>query len=320
MPYYKVYIPYLVIAIVHGRATLLPTAAKGFIPCSVEDILREIDAALERLGLSARAASIRAQGTPEMIRDMRRGHVPSVERLRSLCEVLDLEFFVGPRRVRRDERAGAPDVLLSTLERTAQDLARLTADAGGNPLPDDLWHELASRRAARRPVGRIETPGGETRVYDLTPPLEAMGTPVAWPPAGTIVRISAGGEFPQLPDLDLATCALVRIGDGVMAPTIPEGSTVVVDAERTKWRPRRIMAVRIADKVLVRRAALGNEGQRLMAGERPGESIAPLPDGAEVVGEVRLVGSWLSEFTPVGDEDEATPALAPSQDRDRPAD
>ncbi len=313
--------PYLAIAVVHGRATLLPTAAKGFIPCSVEDILREIDAALERLGLSARAASIRAQGTPEMIRDMRRGHVPSVERLRSLCEVLDLEFFVGPRRVRRDERAGAPDVLLDMLERTAQDLARLTADAGGNPVPDDLWHELASRRAARRPVGRIETPGGETRVYDLMTPLfETMGTEVAWPPAGTIVRISAGGEFPQLPDLDLATCALVRIGDGVMAPTIPEGSTVVVDAERTEWRPGRIMAVRIADKVLVRRAALGKQGQRTIESERPGESIVPLPAGAEVVGEVRLVGSWLSEFTLVGDDDEATPTPAPPQEGGKPAD
>ena len=136
---------------------LLPSLDEGFIPCQVEDILREIDAALERLGLSARAASIRAQGSPEMIRDMRRGHVPSVERLRSLCEVLDLDFFVGPRRLRRDARAGAADVLLSTLERTAQELAQLTADAGGNPVSDDLWSVLASRRTATLETAKIES-------------------------------------------------------------------------------------------------------------------------------------------------------------------
>ena len=39
-----------------------------------------------------------AVGTPELIRDMRRGRVPSVERFRALCEVLGLEFYVGPRR------------------------------------------------------------------------------------------------------------------------------------------------------------------------------------------------------------------------------
>ena len=85
---------------------VIPFAFEGYIPCRVEDILREIDAALEHLGLSARAASIRAQGAPEMIRDMRRGHVPSVQRLRSLCEVLDLEFFVGPPRNATGRRQG----------------------------------------------------------------------------------------------------------------------------------------------------------------------------------------------------------------------
>ena len=39
-----------------------------------------------------------AVGTSEMIRDMRRGRLPSVERLQRLCEVLGLEFYVGPPR------------------------------------------------------------------------------------------------------------------------------------------------------------------------------------------------------------------------------
>ena len=119
--------------------------AQGIYPLRVEDILREIDAALERLGISARAASIRAQGAPETIRDMRRGHVPSVERLRSICEVLGLEFYVGPPRWRRAEDEGVlPDVPLSALERSARDLFRLTLEAGGNPIPDDSWPALVT--------------------------------------------------------------------------------------------------------------------------------------------------------------------------------
>ncbi len=126
---------------------------QGTYPLHVEDILREIDAALERRGISARAASIRAQGAPEMIRDMRRGHVPSVERLRSLCEVLGLEFYVGPPRWRRAEDGGAlPDIPLRALERSAQDLVRLTLDAGGNPISDDLWPALVARVANEPPV------------------------------------------------------------------------------------------------------------------------------------------------------------------------
>ena len=42
---------------------------------------------------------MRAVGTPELIRDMRRGRVPSVERFRALCDVLGLEFYVGRPRI-----------------------------------------------------------------------------------------------------------------------------------------------------------------------------------------------------------------------------
>ena len=41
---------------------------------------------------------MRAVGSQELVRDLRRGHIPSVEKFRALCEVLDLEFYVGPRR------------------------------------------------------------------------------------------------------------------------------------------------------------------------------------------------------------------------------
>ena len=48
--------------------------------------------------MSARQASIEAVGNAELVKRMRRGEVPTVERLEALCEVLELEFYVGPER------------------------------------------------------------------------------------------------------------------------------------------------------------------------------------------------------------------------------
>lgn len=59
-----------------------------------------IDEVLAERGWSARQASIEATGSPNLIMHMRRGRVPSAERLRALCAVLGIEFYVGrPREV-----------------------------------------------------------------------------------------------------------------------------------------------------------------------------------------------------------------------------
>ena len=62
------------------------------------DLLSEIERALKARGVSARQASIQAVGHGELIRDIRRGRTPSWDRIRALCEVLGLEFYVGPVR------------------------------------------------------------------------------------------------------------------------------------------------------------------------------------------------------------------------------
>ena len=304
------------------RRFLLPSGGKGFIPCRVEDILREIDAALERLGLSARAASIRAQGAPEMIRDMRRGHVPSVGRLRSLCEVLDLEFHVGPRRVRVDERAGAPDVLLSTLERTAQDLARLTADAGGNPVSDDLWPVLAARRALASPPAGSESTMVDRRYFGMTQPIDAVlesALDSAWSSWVEQGRISIDGVSPQVRDLDLTSIRSFEIRDRHMEPTIPKGCTVLVDGARIDWEPPRVMAVCIDDDVIARRAALDDDGQRLLASNDPDRPDVPLPAGTRILGEVRWVLKSLSRATSADDLAGAAPVRTSSQAKAKPA-
>ncbi len=177
----------------------------------VEDILREIDAALERRGISARAASIRALGAPELIRDMRRGHVPSVERLRSLCDVLGLEFYVGPPRWRRAEDGGAlPDVPLRSLERSARDLVRITVDADGDPIPEDLWPVLLARRPTEPQAAQEDPPamGPKVDEVDFDTGLRAM--------TGDLRRAPIGGSASEPSAEDLAATAEAQLLRAIM--------------------------------------------------------------------------------------------------------
>ena len=64
----------------------------------MRELLELIDEVLAERRWSARQASIEAVGTPNVIMNMRRGRVPSINRLRALCDVLGLEFYIGRSR------------------------------------------------------------------------------------------------------------------------------------------------------------------------------------------------------------------------------
>lgn len=87
----------------------------------MDDLIDEVNRALRARGWSAQHASRQLGGGPEFIRNLRRGYVTSLAKFRSLCEILDLEFYVGPKR-----EAGAIDErrleqAIATLERVLLD-------------------------------------------------------------------------------------------------------------------------------------------------------------------------------------------------------
>ena len=299
---------------------------QGIYPLHVEDILREIDAALERQGISARAASIRAQGAPEMIRDMRRGHVPSVERLRSLCEVLGLEFYVGPPRWRRLEDGGAlPDVPLSALERATQDLARLTVEAGGNPFPEDLLLEVVGKQATQDPARPTPETAREPTALDVAIDMIGRQTgAIQDPKVGLFTGEAKFGIVRSFPKsdakvqdffdydvlnlvekdpgsqdwlkgrvLDLTQCSVVQVRDESMEPTLPKGYLAAVDSTNTDWDPLSIAVVKFGDDVLLRRVATDDDGTRLMVCDHPDWPNEPWPSDAQIVGQAKWVGHWL---------------------------
>ncbi len=65
----------------------------------MEDILCPIETARLRLWLSEREALLHAGANPHPLPDARRGNVPSVERVRAVCDALGLAFYAGLPRL-----------------------------------------------------------------------------------------------------------------------------------------------------------------------------------------------------------------------------
>lgn len=65
-----------------------------------ERLRAAVEAALEARNLSARRASIDVVGHDGLIRDIRAGRIPSVDRIEALFDYLGLEAYFGPPRAR----------------------------------------------------------------------------------------------------------------------------------------------------------------------------------------------------------------------------
>ena len=61
-------------------------------------LLGRIESGLVEKGISPAAASRMAVGHPYLIYKFRKGSKPKYETLKKLCDVLDLEFYIGPPR------------------------------------------------------------------------------------------------------------------------------------------------------------------------------------------------------------------------------
>jgi len=113
-------------------------------------IRSDIDEALKQRGVSARQVSIDIAGHDGVIRDIRAGKMPGVDRVDALYRYLGLEFYIGPRRVEEREEAPFPEtdfVLVPLYE------AVLAAGAGSHNGDNEPVSELAFHRKWLRALG-----------------------------------------------------------------------------------------------------------------------------------------------------------------------
>ena len=124
-----------------------------------------INRALRARGCSARQASIEA-GSSELIRNLRRGRMPSVERLQVLCEVLNLEFYIGPAR-----EAGAIDE-----PRLREAVASTERTLGARGIAMEPEAKADAVAAIYDLLDRERSPATAARVEQL---IEALGRPAS---------------------------------------------------------------------------------------------------------------------------------------------
>ena len=134
------------------------------------ELMATLNRALRDRRYSASRASTEA-GSPDLIRNIRRGRMPSMERLKALCEVLDLDFYVGPRR-----QAGAIDV-----RRLREAIASTERTLGVHGIALQLEARADAIAAVYDLLDRDRAPATAERVKEL---IEALGrVPVADEPS-----------------------------------------------------------------------------------------------------------------------------------------
>ena len=242
-----------------------------------ENLLRVIDKALEDQGISAREASIRATGTAELIRNMRRGRVPSVERFQALCNVLKLEFYVGPTRIQSST---------STYPSAKK---------------DDVYHLLQEIISRLPPTStRIKTaepakPYGRSQADDIYHiPIAEIDTVDKATAAGSSIQAKSYVAFQSswlsTHNLDPKHCIMLQVCDKSMQPTIPNEAVVLIDRSRSRRRVGHIYAIRTDDDLVIRRLSK-DKSKWLLVGDNPKYGPTPFPESAVIIGEVKWMAT-----------------------------
>ena len=296
--------------IVHMNESTRPSA----------QIRRAVREALAAAGVGARRFEVAHGLRPWTLRgilDPARQQAPSVDRAAEICAALGLTLSIGPSAdPRTDNEDGAacavgaealfeqggstwgratpatpPAVPILGLEGPVRALVRLVSDAGGDPIPAELRALPAEGFAGSdaRPVAAANENG-------VPPGARSVGT--------REVAAAAGGGAVDLDEapvkgpvwfrrdwldghgIDPTRCMVISVRGESMEPTLPAGSKILVDRDRTRRRAGRIFVVTTEEGLVVKR--LERRGRQwFLASDHPSWQPVPWPREAEVIGEVR---------------------------------
>lgn len=116
-----------------------------------ERIQALVEAGLKRKGMSGRKASMQIVGHDGLIRDIRAGRLPSIDKLEILFDLLDLELYFGPPR----DTGAVPQIVLDGTE-FAQVPVHGAALAAGNGIEnasEERIGHMAFRRSWLKRIG-----------------------------------------------------------------------------------------------------------------------------------------------------------------------
>lgn len=111
-----------------------------------------VEAGLKRKGISGRQASLQLVGHDGLIRDIRAGRLPGIDKLETLFDLLDLEFYFGPPR---DHGPQPPEADPAALAQIPLHEALLAAGNGVENGTEHVSEYLAFRKDWLRKIGLL---------------------------------------------------------------------------------------------------------------------------------------------------------------------
>ena len=226
-----------------------------------QDLIHLILRRLEETGLSAAEASTRAVGNHYLIRNMlRRCGAPSFEALQSLCQVLGLEFYIGPPR-----GSALPKPSLQPED------------------PPDWVSAIRSeiRQALRPEYARLfEDQVGVRHLKTL------IGSGADRLDPEEIGRVPFRKSWLLHHGIDPAQCYMVKVMGEAMAPTLPDGCLVLVNPGGKDRKNDRIYLVRSSKGLIARRVKKGSNGGQVMVADNATLNDQVCPPDEDVLGEL----------------------------------
>ena len=90
--------------------------------------------------------------------------------------------------------------------------------------------------------------------------------------------------------IDPGNADIVSVGGESMAPTLPNGCSILVDRKRREPHEGRIYVMRTDEGLVVKRLGKDEKGRWLVVNDNPDWPPAPLLYGTDIIGEVRWLG------------------------------
>lgn len=252
-------------------------------PLSYLDTILE---AARESGRSEREISRIATGQAAAISLLKTGRTPSVERVRRLCDALDLEFYIGPRR---------PQFAPVPHEEGQQ--IREVREARG---PRAYLVDPPPVVEAKREIGPdLSTPGepqllDAERQEDVNEPLTVFLPIREVGLHGAEGRLAFRHHWLAQHGINPLQSVVLGVSGESMEPTVPDGSSILVDRSRQARRNGGVYVVQTGGALVVKRAGQDADGKWLLVSDHLGWPDEPWPDDAAVFGEVRWVATLLA--------------------------
>ena len=225
--------------------------------------------AVRNSGRSEREISRAATGQPSALSMLKMGRVPSVERVRLLCETLGLEFYIGPPRWRSDHGTQSRDGVFKAadlLHEAETELERLRAQAEG--LATRFERDAATASTFTSPAGSDRNSGGGAVADPKADYFVAPFSRVVHAAAGSGEMVfSEGTEFgiafhrsvlPAWAHPDGLVC--IRAAGSSMEPTFHDGDLIALDRLHVEPVAGEMYVIHTGDGLLVKRLRRAGRG------------------------------------------------------------